>query len=403
MRPLFAPAASPPTLITLVLLTALAVLSLNMFLPSLAHIASDFGISYATAALSIALYLALTAVLQLIMGPLSDMYGRRPIMLAGLGIFVVASIGCAIATDYTMFLIFRMAQGAVSSCMVLTRAVVRDMLPPQEAAGRLGVIASAMAIAPMLGPLAGGLLDEAFGWRSNFYAFALFGAALFVLCWADLGETNTTRAATFSAQFKTYPELFKSRRFWGYTFVVTFSVGTFHTILAGSPLVGATQLGLSPAEIGFYMGATSAGFFVGTLISSRIAVRVSLVTMTIAGRLLATVGLLIGLGLILSGHITPVIVLGFGVFVGLGNGITLPSANAGIMSVRPALAGSASGLSGAMTVAGGAVFTLITGALVTPDHGAAMLYVLLILTVLAGMLAAYYVRLIDQREGPLTE
>ena len=177
-------------MLTLVLLTALSVLSLNMFLPSLSNIARDFQTDYALVNLSIAGYLAITAVLQLIMGPLSDRYGRRPVILAGLAIFVLASLGCALATGIWAFLGFRIVQGAIISGAALSSAVVRDMVPAQEAASLLGYIAMAMAVAPMLGPMFGGALDELFGWRASFWSFAGLGVALLVLCWVDLGETN---------------------------------------------------------------------------------------------------------------------------------------------------------------------------------------------------------------------
>ena len=191
-------ATSPPKMLTLVLLTALSVLSLNMFLPSLSNMAQDFQTDYALVNLSIAGYLAITAVLQLIMGPLSDRYGRRPVLLAGLAIFVLASLGCALATDIWIFLGFRILQGAIISGAALSSAVVRDMVPAREAASLMGYIAMAMAIAPMLGPMFGGALDQLFGWRASFWAFVGLGAAVLVLCWVDLGETNNAPSDTFA-------------------------------------------------------------------------------------------------------------------------------------------------------------------------------------------------------------
>ena len=142
-------ATSPPRIFTLVLLTALSVLSLNMFVPSLSNMAEDFHTDYALVNLSIAGYLAITAVLQLIMGPLSDRYGRRPVLLTGLAIFALASLGCAQASNIWVFLGFRILQGAIISGSALSQAVVRDMVPAREAASLMGYIAMAMAVAPM--------------------------------------------------------------------------------------------------------------------------------------------------------------------------------------------------------------------------------------------------------------
>ena len=396
---MFSAARTPPHIFTLVALTGVSVMSLNMFLPSLPSIARDFEVSYVTASWSIAGYLGLTAVLQLVMGPLSDLVGRRPVMLWGLFVFALASVGCALSESFGWFLFFRLAQGAIASCMTLGRAVVRDLFPPQLAAAKLGLIGMAMAIAPMMGPLLGGMLDEALGWRSVFWAFAVMGAALWGLVWIDLGETNHTRSASFGDQFRTYPELFRSRRFWGYAICLTFSVGTFHIFLAGAPLVGASQLALTPSQLGFAMGSTSAGFFLGTFISNRIAARVPLSTMSLAGRWVGAAG--VGAGLLLMLATAPGVVLLFGasIFVGFGNGLTMPSANAGVMSVRPSLSGSASGLSGAMTVAGAAVFTYgVSHILVAVANPAAVLLTLMLASILAGALCILYVKAIDRRE-----
>jgi len=139
-------ATSPPGLFTLILLTGLSVLSLNMFLPSLSNMAADFQADYSLVSLSIAGYLAITAVLQVVMGPLSDRFGRRPVLLAGLTIFTLASLVCALTTSVWVFLAFRALQGAVISGWVLSLAVIRDTRPPQEAASLIGYVSMAMAV-----------------------------------------------------------------------------------------------------------------------------------------------------------------------------------------------------------------------------------------------------------------
>ena len=391
-------ARTPPHVTTLVLLTAMSVVSLNMFLPSLAHIAEDFDVPYGVANLSIAGYLAVTAVLQLIMGPLSDRYGRRPVLLVGLAIFVAASIGALLAQDVRVFLGFRMAQGTVIGAMAISRAMVRDQFDAREAASLLGYISMAMAVAPMTGPMLGGVLDQLFGWRANFVFFALAGTGLFILTWADLGETNTSPSKTILAQFRTYPELFRSRRFWGYAFCITFSLGAFYVYVAGAALVGAMVFGLSTAQIGVTVGAITMGFALGSFLSGRMARRYPLFVTVLAGRIAATLGLCLGVALVLSGLVHPVSYVGCVMFVGFGNGLTMPAAGSGVMSVRPQLAGSASGLSGAMSVAGGAVLTWMAGSLLTPDNGALMLLLIMLGSVAISLVAALYVRWVDLRD-----
>lgn len=393
------PAASPPSLLTLVMLTALSVLSLTMFLPSLSNMAEDFRADYALVALSIAGYLGGTGALMLVMGPLSDRFGRRPVMLVGLTVFTLASLVCALTTDIWVFLAFRVLQGAVIAGWALSLAVIRDMVPAQEAASRIGYVTMAMAVAPMLGPMAGGALDELFGWRASFLVFAGLGAAALGLCWVDLGETNKTPSETFAQQFRAYPELARSRRYWGFALCMAFSTGSFHAFLAGAPLVAVAILELSPAALGVCMGSITAGFALGCFLSGRFATRIPLTAMITSGRIIAAAGLIAGLALFLAGFEHVISLFGATVFVGLGNGLTMPSCNAGAMSVRPELAGSASGLAGALTLAGGAVLSSVTGAIVTEETGAyALLGMMLFCTALA-LVAALDVRGSDRREA----
>ena len=392
-------ATTPPRPATLVLLTGLSLASLNLFLPSLPEIGEALAAPYALVAVSIGGYLAVTAALQLVMGPLSDRHGRRPVLLASLAVFALASVGCALATDIRAFLAFRMLQGAVIAGAVLSRAIVRDMMPPREAASLLGYISMAMAVAPMLAPVLGGALDQAFGWRAGFWAFALLGAGLLALCWADLGETNASPSATFGAQVRSYPELVRSRRFWGHSLCLTFSIGAFYVILAGAPLVVGRLFGLSPAQLGALLGSITAGFAVGGFVSGRLAARHALTTMMIAGRLVACAGLVAGLGLFAAGATHAAALVGAVMLVGLGNGLTVPSATAGALSVRPGLAGSAAGFSGALTVGGGAVLTSLTGLVVTQRGGAVTLLGMMLASTLLALAAALAVRWIDGREG----
>lgn len=391
-----------PHLNTLILLTAMSVLSLNMFLPSLAAIADEFGVDYGVANLSMGGFLVVTAVSQVIIGPLSDRYGRRPVVLAGMVVFTIGSIWCFRAQDIGGFLSGRMLQAAGVVGIALSRAVVRDMHGPKEAASMLGYISMVMAIAPMTGPTIGGFLHEAFGWRSNFAVYALIGFGLLWLTWRDLGETNTNRAATMGEQFATYPELLKSRRFWGYALCSSLSVGAFYIYITGIVLIGVSVFGLRPTTVGMAVGAIAVGFSLGSFLSGRLAKRLPLWQLMIGGRVVGLVGLVVGFVIVLAGFVHPVTYVGAVIFVGMGNGLTLPSTNSGAMSVRPKLAGSASGLSGAMSVAMGAALTSLTGAVLTPDNGAVLMMAMMGGVVTASLLCAAYVRRLDVVE-PLVE
>ncbi|MEJ6708992.1 MAG: multidrug effflux MFS transporter [Amylibacter sp.] len=376
-------------------MTAISVLSLNMFLPSLSNIAREFEVEYWIVNLSIAGYLAISAVLQIIMGPLSDRWGRRPILLAAMAIFVVASVGCWLSANIWMFLGFRMLQSAVIAGMALSRAVIRDMAPPKEAARMMGYVAMVMALAPMLGPVVGGLIDQAFGWRVTFFVFAALGLLVFVMAWVDLGETNKNTSETFLQQFKTYPELFGPGLFWGHVICQSCSVGAFYVFLAGAPLVGEVAFGLSPVQVGIGMGAITGGFVVGNFFTGQYALKYSLGSMMVAGRIVAVLGVGAGLIVMMFGYLQPVVLFGSVVFIGVGNGLTLPASNSGAMSVKPELAGSASGLSGAVVVAAGAILTFGTGAVLNETSGAYVLMTILMAVNVLGLISAMYVRAVE--------
>ncbi|MEZ0464987.1 multidrug effflux MFS transporter [Phaeobacter sp. SYSU ZJ3003] len=395
-------AQTAPHIATLIFGTALSVLSLNMFLPSLARIGEDFQADYGLVNLSIAGYLAISAVLQLVMGPLSDRFGRRPVVLVSLLVFALASIGCALAQSIWVFLGFRLLQGAVVAGQVVSRAAIRDMHSAEEAASKMGYVSMAMALAPMLGPMLGGFLEMAFGWRAGFILYTVMGLAMLALAWGDWGETNDNRSATFGAQMRTYPELLASRRFWGYSLCVAFSVGGFFSFITGVPLVAAAWFDLSPAMVGLGIGIITSGFMVGNFITGRVAGRVSLLTLILIGRISATLGPIGGLFLFALGQGSVPVFFGAAICVGFGNGLTIANASAGLMSVRPHLAGSASGLSGALSVALGAVLTSLTGALVAPENAPFMVLGIILCASILALASALYVRWVDIRE-PLPE
>ena len=379
--------STPPKLLTLILLTGLSVLATNMFLPSLKPISEEFGVSMATASLSLGVYLAITAVLQLIMGPLSDLIGRRPVVMLGLAIFSVASMGCLFSSNYTVFLGFRILQGAVASGMILSRAIVRDTTSGAETVRVLGVIGTAMALAPMLGPVLGGVLDQAFGWRANFVAYAIFGVLMFWICLRDLHETNIAPSSSFWVQFRTYPTLLKSGRFWAWTLCLSSGIGGFYLFISGVPSVAA-HYRLSPAITGAGIGIISAGFMAGNLIVARSKTEGML--LIALGRWLAVAGPFAALIAIWSGFDSTAVLFAGAIFVGFGNGLTLPGANAGVMSVNPRLSGSAAGLSGSATVVVGAIVTPLSAHFATGEGGMYRLLMLIVGIKVISLLTVLY-------------
>ncbi|MCR9071513.1 MAG: Bcr/CflA family efflux MFS transporter [Alphaproteobacteria bacterium] len=379
---------SPPSLTTLILLSALSLLSLNAIVPSLANMATDLTADYAVISLTVGGYLAVTAVVQLAAGPLADRVGRRPVVLCALLVFAAASFVTAVAQDVVTLLVFRMLQASVVVGSVLSLAIVRDTNDGAEVARLIGKISMAMALAPMLGPMLGSLLDAAFGWRSIFLFYALAGAGLLYLTWRDLGETLASRHDASGKEPETLTALLQAPTFWCYVGCTTFSTGAFFIFITGAPLVATSVFGTTTAELGIAVGSITGGFMTGSYLSGRLGRHLASRIVMILGRLVACGGLTAGLAALASGLIHPLFFFGSTIFVGLGNGLTMPNSNAGALSVKPRLAGSAAGINGAMTLAGGAVMTTVTGYALADDPSPSRLLMLMLAAAIAGLLAA---------------
>ena len=383
--------ATPPHIVTLVLMAGIGAMSMGIFLPSLPAMALHFGTDYAVMQLSVSLYLAAVAALQVIVGPLSDRYGRRPVMLGSLALFLVATVGCLLAPNVTVFLACRMLQAAVAVGIVLSRAIVRDMVPQNEAASMIGYVTMGMALVPMIAPTIGGGLDELFGWQSVFVFLLAAGLGVTWLVWADLGETAAQTFTSFAAQIREYPELFASPRFWGYALGAAFASGAFFAFLGGAPYAAAEIYGMTPFWTGVAFGAPAVGYALGNFLSGRLSVRLGIDRMMLAGATIvsAGMGLSVLLGLASLSH--PAAFFGFVTTVGLGNGMVLPNATAGLLSVRPHLAGTASGIGGAIMIGGGATLSVLAGVVLVGASSSLPLQTLMLSTSLMSVICTLYV------------
>jgi DHA1 family bicyclomycin/chloramphenicol resistance-like MFS transporter len=392
---------TPPHIMTLVLLAGLGAMSMSAFLPSLPAMSRYFDTEYSVMQLSVSLYLATTAVIQLMVGPLADRYGRRPIVLGATTVFVLATIGCILAPTAEIFLMFRMMQGAVAAGFVLSRAIVRDMYPQNEAASMIGYVTMGMSLVPMFAPMIGGALDEAFGWRATFVFLALSGVAIGALAWADQGETAPEgRATSFRDQIRDYPELLTSRRFWGYVFAAAFASGAFFAFLGGSPYVASEVYGLDAFWAGVGFGAPAIGYAMGNFLSGRFSVRLGVNRMILYGAIITTTGLTISVLITALGFGSALVFFGFCTFVGLGNGMVMPNATAGMLSVRPNLAGTASGLGSAILIGGGAALSVLAGIVLLWGTTSLPLQLLMLITSILSVGAILYV---IRRERQLSE
>jgi DHA1 family bicyclomycin/chloramphenicol resistance-like MFS transporter len=255
-----------------------------------------------------------------------------------------------------------------------------------------------MALVPMISPAIGGTLEELFSWKATFWAMFIIAAIILALVLADLGETARKSDKSMLDQFKEYPELLRSPRFWGYALAAAFCSGAFFAYLGGAPFVGAVVFGMSPFWLGIYFGAPAVGYFAGNFITGRYATRFGVNRLVLAGCIANAIGGALLLLVFYSGFGSPNVFFGLMTFVGIGNGLCIPNATAGMLSVRQHLAGTASGLGGAIMIGGGSGLAVLAGQLLTPESGAFPLIWLMFLTALAAIVS---ILLVIKRERQL--
>lgn len=383
-------------MLTLVILASIGAVSMNIILPSLPAIQTHFDASLFTIQFLLSGYLLMNGVLQLVIGPVSDLLGRRPVALGCLAVFTVASAVCAIAPNTAVLVAARVAQSLVVASFVISRAAVRDIAPVAKAAAMLGYVAMGMSVAPMLAPTVGGLLQQFFGWAAPFWALVVAGLLVTLLLWRDMGETNLERSSSFGDQMRRYPELLTSRRFWGYALASAFGSGCFFTLLGGAPFVGVEVYGLSPGALGGYFIFTPAGYFIGNYLTGRLTERVGLFRMLVAGSLIVLAGMALALVLVHSGWTHPLAFFAPTVCIGLGNGMVLPNASAGMMNINPRLAGTAAGLGGALMTLGGAAMSAGVVPFLSAEAGATPLILFIMVSATIGLVASLYTGAIER-------
>ena len=383
---------SPPHIFTLILLASISALTMNIFLPSLPNIAASLGSSTSILGLSVGIYLASSALLQLIIGPFSDQFGRRPLILWSLIIFCLSTLATVFVTNTAQFLILRIFQAISASCMVLARAIVRDTTESVEQAGsQIAYVTMGMAFVPMIGPAIGGLLDYQYGWTASFWILCLLGSMIFLISYFDVGETLPENSQGFLEQIRTYPSLLRSKRFWAYCLSSAFVSGAFFSYLGGAPFVGNEVFGLSPKDLGIWFGAPAVGYILGNFLSGRFSTIIGLDKMIFFGVIIALTGVSISFMISYLGFGSILSFFGLMSLVGLGNGMSIPNATAAMMSVNPKLAGTAAGLGSAIMIGGGAGLSAIANFILKPGSSELPLIILMWLSVFSGLCAVNYV------------
>jgi DHA1 family bicyclomycin/chloramphenicol resistance-like MFS transporter len=355
--------ARPPIWL-LVAMIGLGPFTMQIIVPSLPAMARDLDASIATIQLTVTLYLAAVAAGQLVYGPLSDRFGRRPLLMGGLALFAVASLAAAMAGGVLGVVAARVMQAAGACAgVVLARAVIRDVWSRDEAASVLGYVTMGMTIAPMVAPVLGSMLEEAFGWRAGMWACLAFGLPLALAAWRRLPETLPAPQALpgLVAILGAYRGLWAIPAFRAYAAVTACSSGVFFAFLGGAPYVVVQGMGYSPVTFALAFAALSVAFAAGNWIAGRYSVRLGAMRLLAVGIYANAIG---ALATALALLVLPPHILGFFLpmaLVAVGNGMTQPASIAGALSTRPQLAGTASSLLGSMQMGVGAAMTFVVG------------------------------------------
>jgi DHA1 family bicyclomycin/chloramphenicol resistance-like MFS transporter len=356
-----------PALLVLVAISTLQPIALNMLAPATPALARAFATSYATIQLTLTLFLVAVALTQLVVGPLSDRFGRRPCVLAGTAVFALGSALGAMAESAGMLLFARVLEGAgAGTSFALARAIIRDTATRDEAASQIATVTTVMVVAPMIAPYLGGHVETALGWRMIFWALAAAGTAVLALVALRLPETAPNRGArtALAGIFRAFPELARDRGFIVNVIAVSTTSAAFFAFIAAAPFIVVETMGRGSDVYGAYFILNALGYMAGNFAMSRLVIRHGTTRLVRLGLLLSFAAMSAALAISLTDWWTPLTLFLPLAVNAFGNGLTIPGATAAALSAKPELAGSAAGLMGALQLGSGALATVVVGALV---------------------------------------
>jgi len=376
----------------LIAMAGVGSLSLNILVPAIPGLATKFAADPATVQLAVSLYLMGLAAAQLVFGPLSDRFGRRPVVLAGLALATIASTAAIFAASIASLVSARIAQSlGASTGQTIGRAIIRDLYDREHAASMIGLVTSVVVLMPMVAPLIGGILDTLFGWEAIFVFAALVSFTVFA--WAALALPETRKLSPSSSQrhFRAdLAALAASPRFFGYALCAGFGSAPFFSFLGAAPHVVVTLLGRTSAEYGLWFFIPSIGFMAGNFAVSRLTARFGIdaliwwgIALTIIGCLLNVLVYIALPGWEMATIFLPQIVIGF------GNGLLLPTSIAGAVSIRPQVAGTASGTTGFIQMAIGAAAAQLGGHVIAHASDAMPMLLLMLMFGIATAIAVW--------------
>ncbi len=352
--------------ILLTVLVAHGAISNNMVLPSLPALSNEFQVPAGVAMLTISTFFLGFGVGQLFYGSLSDRFGRRPVLMGGLGLYTLASAACIWAPDIETLIATRLLQGlAAASAQVLARAIVRDHFTPIRAAKVLSLMAAAFTFASAFAPLAGGFAQTRLGWQGVFMTLTMVGALTFLVVWRRFGESLVERdpsAMNPGRMLANYRSLCTSRVFAGYTLTFAAAFAGMFAFHSGSSFVLITLLGFAPETFGLLFAFVLGGYFIGTVFSARTTIKLGVYRLVAIGITSCVVSGGLMVALVLAGLTGAATILGPQFVFMFGIGIILPNAIAGALGPFADKAGAASALLGfTQQIMGGAMVALLGG------------------------------------------
>ena len=376
-------------------MTSIGPATLNIVVPALPGLVTRFASDTGTVQLTLSLYLLSLATAQLLLGPLSDRFGRRPVVLAGLALNIAASLAAIATSSIGALIATRVVQAVgASTGIVISRAIIRDLFERDRAAAMIGLVTSATVIAPMVAPLIGGILDTAFGWEAIFLFLATLTSVVLLWAVAVLPETRPASVAQPGALLQEWRALIGNAKFHGYVLCGALGSAPFFTFLGGGPHVVVTLMGRTSAEYGVWFAVTSLGYMSGNFTASRLSQRYGVDAMILAGIVFELIGA--GLTAVLVATMPqagPAIIFLPQLVISYGNGLLLPNAIAGAVSVRPQAAGAAAGMTGFTQMAIGAASTQTVSILLAGGSSAMpMAWMLVIMVIATGVAYGTLVR-----------
>ena len=355
------------------MLIASSAITYNLFLPSMPDIGQAFGVSIFTVQSTLIAFLVAYALAQFFYGGVSDRFGRRPTLLWGLAIYVIASLLCAVSTSITMLLLSRILQGiGAAGSIVMVRSIVRDLFDRKDSARALAIISTVMVFAPATAPAIGGYLHIHFGWQASFVALALIGTVLFIYCALRMAETNRPESSdvisNLRAMIHGYRVLITERSFVAYNLNIGFIGGAIFAWFAGAPIVLIESYRVAPDTFGYLMLTATSGAFCGYCSAIWLTGKLGVNRMIVLGTSIGMAGATLYLALPLMGVFTPVAAISPMFIFNVGLAITFPNVMAAAVSVRPEYAGTAAAMNGLMQYGMAAVTTLVIGFLPHVTH-----------------------------------